>query len=68
MDQQKFITLVTPFKDKIYRLAKRLLVSEDEAQDTTQEILMRLWVKRSKISEYRSPEAFILTDLGSFYP
>lgn len=61
MDQKKFITLVTPFKDKIYRLAKRLLVSDDEAQDTTQEILLRLWTKRSKIKEYRSPEAFAMT-------
>jgi len=61
MDQKKFIALVTPFKDKIYRMAKRLLVSEDEAKDTTQEILMRLWTKRSKIKEYRSPEAFAMT-------
>ena len=61
MDQQKFINLITPFKDKMYRLAKRLLVSDDEAQDATQEILMRLWIKRSKIKEYRSPEAFAMT-------
>lgn len=61
MDQKKFINLITPFKDKMYRLAKRLLVSDDEAQDATQEILMRLWIKRSKIKEYRSPEAFAMT-------
>jgi len=61
MDQQKFIKLITPFKDKIYRLAKRLLVSDDEAQDVTQEILIRLWIKRSKIKEYRSLEAFAMT-------
>ena len=61
MDQHTFIKLVTPFKDKMYRLAKRLLVSDDEAQDATQEILMRLWIKRSKIEEYRSPEAFAMT-------
>ncbi|MDE0599784.1 RNA polymerase sigma factor [Dokdonia genika] len=61
MDQHSFIKLVNPFKDKIYRVAKRLLVSQDEAQDATQEVLLRLWTKRSKIKEYRSVEAFAMT-------
>lgn len=61
MDQKTFITRVNPFKDKIYRVARRLLVSQDEAQDATQEILMRLWVQRAKIENYRSLEAFAMT-------
>ncbi|AEE20927.1 RNA polymerase sigma-70 factor (ECF subfamily) [Dokdonia sp. Hel_I_63] len=61
MDQHKFINLVTPFKDKVYRVAKRLLVSDDEAQDATQEVLLRLWTKRSDIKKYRSVEAFAMT-------
>ncbi len=61
MDQKSFISLVNPFKDKVYRVARRLLVSDDEAQDATQEILMKLWVKRKKIKEYRSVEAFAMT-------
>lgn len=61
MDQQTFIKLTDKFKDKIYRVAKRLLVSEDEAKDATQEVLLRLWTKRSKINEYRSVEAFAMT-------
>ncbi len=61
MDQNTFIELVTPFKDKVYRVAKRLLISEDEAQDATQEILMRLWTKRSQMKQYRSVEAFAMT-------
>lgn len=61
MNQESFITLVNPFKDKVYRVAKRLLVSAEEAQDATQEILLKLWTKRSKIQEYRSVEAFAMT-------
>ena len=61
MDQQSFITLVNPFKDKVYRVAKRLLVSAEEAQDATQEILLKLWTKRSQIDNYRSVEAFAMT-------
>ena len=38
-----------------------MLVSQDEAQDATQEVLLRLWTKRSKIKEYRSVEAFAMT-------
>jgi len=61
MDQNSFITLVTPFKDKVFRVARRLLVSNDEAQDATQEVLLRLWTKRSDIKKYRSVEAFAMT-------
>jgi RNA polymerase sigma-70 factor (ECF subfamily) len=42
-------------------MAKRLLLSQDEAQDATQEILLRLWTKRSQIKKYRSVEAFAMT-------
>lgn len=45
----------------MYRVAKRLLISQDEAQDATQEILLRLWTKRSQIKKYNSVEAFAMT-------
>lgn len=61
MDQKTFIKITNPFKDKIYRVAKRLLISQDEAQDATQEILLRLWTKRSQIKNYKSVEAFAMT-------
>lgn len=61
MNQKTFIKITNPFKDKIYRVAKRLLVSHDEAQDATQEILLRLWTKRAQIEKYRSVEAFAMT-------
>ncbi len=58
MKQAEFLTIVMPFKDKLYRLAKRLLVSNEEAEDATQEVLMKLWSKSEKIKEYKSVEAF----------
>lgn len=61
MDQKTFIKITDSFKDKIYRVAKRLLVSQDEAQDAAQEILLRLWTKRSQITKYNSVEAFAMT-------
>lgn len=61
MDQTEFIRTVMPFKDKLYRLAKRLLVSVEEAEDATQEILLKLWSKKNGISEYNNLEAFAMT-------
>ena len=42
MTQVEFLKMVEPFKDKVFRLAKRLLVSREEAEDATQEILIKL--------------------------
>jgi len=53
--------LVLPFKDKMYRLAKRLLVSNEEAEDATQEILLKLWTNKTKIASYKNTEAFAMT-------
>ena len=61
MNQKEFLEIVTPFKDKLYRLAKRLLVSNEEAQDAVQEVYLKLWKGRAKMGEYKNPEAFAMT-------
>lgn len=61
MTQTDFVTLVMPFKDKVFRLAKRLLVSNEEAEDATQEILLKLWNKNENIEDYKNVEAFSMT-------
>lgn len=66
MTQSEFLNVVMPFKDKLYRLAKRLLVSSEEAEDATQEILMKLWAKNNKISSYNNVEAFAMTMTKNF--
>ena len=66
MKQSDFIEMVMPFKDKVYRLAKRLLVSKEEAEDATQEILIKLWKNNEKISDYNNVEAFSMTMTKNF--
>lgn len=61
MTQLEFVALVNPFKDKVFRLARRILISVEEAQDVSQEMLMRLWNKREQLCEYKSVEAFAMT-------
>jgi len=61
MNQKAFVELVMPFKDKVYRLAKRLLVSNDEAEDATQELYVKLWNRRNQLETYKSVEALAMT-------
>ena len=66
MTQTEFLNIVMPFKDKVFRLAKRLLVSTEEAEDATQEILLKLWNNKNKMEEYKNIEAFSMTMTKNF--
>ena len=61
MQQQEFLNIISPFKDKVFRIAKRLLVSSEEAEDATQEVLIRLWNKKEGLEKYNSVEALAVT-------
>jgi RNA polymerase sigma-70 factor (ECF subfamily) len=61
MKQSDFLKAVLPFKDKVFRLAKRLLVSTEEAEDATQELYFKLWRNKEKLAEYKNVEAFAMT-------
>jgi RNA polymerase sigma-70 factor (ECF subfamily) len=57
MDLHEFKIKVFPLKNKLYRLASRLLSDPEEAQDIVQETFIKLWNRREKLDEYRSVEA-----------
>ena len=61
MNQSDFIKVISPFKDRVFRLAKRLLVSTEEAEDATQEVLVKLWNNKGKLESYTSVEALAMT-------
>ncbi len=61
MNQKTFIGVVNPVKDKMYRLALRLLISKDSAEDATQEVLLKLWNRKNKLKDYANIEAFAMT-------
>jgi RNA polymerase sigma-70 factor (ECF subfamily) len=61
MNQNEFMQLVNPFKDKLFRIAKRLLVSTEEAEDATQEVLAKLWKRNESLDEFKSVEAVAMT-------
>jgi len=42
-------------------MAKRILVSHDEAEDAVQEVFLKLWNGKDSIKKYSKPEAFAMT-------
>jgi len=66
MNQAEFLEKVLPFKDKVYRLAKRLLVSSDEAEDAVQELYFKLWKNKEKIESYNNTEAYAMRMIKNY--
>ncbi|MBC35473.1 MAG: RNA polymerase subunit sigma-24 [Bacteroidetes bacterium] len=60
MTIEEFKIEVLPIKNKLYRLALRLLGSQADAEDAVQEVFLKLWARREKLNEYRSIEAFAM--------
>lgn len=47
-----------PLKDKLFRLALRITRHTAEAEDVTSDTLIRVWNKRSELSEIKNIEAY----------
>ncbi len=55
------INLILSFKDKMFRLARRITGDYEDARDIVQESLIRLWEMADKIDAYANPEALAIT-------
>lgn len=58
MNRQRFQTEVLPLKDKLFRLALRITLNREEAQDVVQETMLRVWDARERWETIESMEAF----------
>lgn len=61
MKETTFLNIIDPVKDKMYRMALRLLTSKEAAEDATQEVILKLWNRKGKIKHYANIEAFAMT-------
>lgn len=61
MDQNTFLGIFNPVRDKLYRVALRLLVSKESAEDALQEVFLKLWERKGKLEKYDSAEAYAVT-------
>lgn len=50
-----------PLKDRIFRLALRITLNRPEAEDLTQDTLVRVWTRRDELTDVASIEAYCLT-------
>lgn len=61
MKNVSFRTDVLPLKNVLYRLALRITMSHEEAEDIVQDTMIKVWNRRDDWQELDSIEAFCLT-------
>lgn len=61
MNSKEFVELLNPIRDKLFRYARKILVSYEEAEDIVQEVYLRLWATREQLAEKKNVEAFAMT-------
>ncbi len=57
MKSSEFKILLMPFSSRLYRLAFSLLGNREEAEDTVQEVYLKLWQMKDDLEKYNSLEA-----------
>ena len=60
MEQKEFETLIRGVRPRLYHEAFRQLQDKDEAEDVTQETVLKLWAMRQELNQYRSVEALAI--------
>jgi RNA polymerase sigma-70 factor (ECF subfamily) len=68
MERAQFEILARRIRPRLLLVAKSILTNaagisdvDEEAEDMTQEALLRLWVIRDKIDDYKSPDILVVT-------
>lgn len=62
MTQEEFKhSIVFPHKNTLYRFALRMLGNKQEAEDTVQEVFLKLWELKTTLHHYRNPGGFAMT-------
>jgi RNA polymerase sigma factor (sigma-70 family) len=61
MNPEEFKIQVLPLKHKLFRLSLRILGSREEAEDSVQDAMIKLWTRRDELKKYSSIEAFAMT-------
>jgi RNA polymerase sigma-70 factor (ECF subfamily) len=60
MDKETFNSKVIVFSDKLYRMAKSILLDEESAKDSVQDLYLKLWEKRTTLSEVENMSSFTM--------
>ena len=63
MNQSEFSTRLLPMKDKIFRFARSIVSDETEAEDITQDIYEKLWIRRDTLEQCTNLEGFVMSSV-----
>jgi len=61
MNSKEFVDSLLPFRDKLFRYARRVLQSYEEAEDIIQDVYLKLWANKEQLGEKKNLEAFAMT-------
>ncbi len=61
MSQERFKAEILPIREKLFHIAQKILVEEQEAEDAVQEVLLKLWHTRDSLDKYDNAAAFATT-------
>ena len=61
MTGEDFKKNLMPFKNKLFRLANKLLSNRQEAEDAVQEVYLKIWKMRNNLEKYNSTEGLMMT-------
>jgi len=61
MTPEEFRKVILPEGRRLYDLAFRFLNNREEAEDTVQEVMMKLWEDRTRLGNYANPAAWATT-------
>lgn len=61
MTPEEFRKVILPEGRRLYALAYRFLNNREEAEDTVQEVMMKLWEERTRLGDYANPAAWATT-------
>jgi RNA polymerase sigma-70 factor (ECF subfamily) len=61
MNQKDFTVVIKDIEMRLYRVARRILISHEEAQDSVQEIVIKIWERKEILAEAKNIEAYAMT-------
>lgn len=66
MDEHTFLNRILTVQDSMFRMAKRLLISTEEAEDAVQEVVTRLWQNMHKTTALVNIEGYAMTMIKNY--
>ena len=58
MTQREFINEVVPLQERLFRFALSKVFQRDEAEEIVQEVFLKLWQQRARLSQIENKEAW----------